>query len=170
MILVVSTSLNPESCSRVLARHALDQLKTTGQQADWLDLQDLELPFCNASSCYNHPNVGKVAKQIADAKCVLMACPIYNFDVGAAAKNLVELTGRNSWSEKVVGFLLSAGGLGSYMSVMPFANSLMLDFRCLIIPRFVYTTSEGVSGENLVGDGLAERIDELNQRAIQLIR
>ena len=170
MILVVSTSLNPESCSRVLARHALDQLKTTGQQADWLDLQDLELPFCNASSCYNHPNVGKAAKQIAEAKCVLMACPIYNFDVGAAAKNLVELTGRNSWSEKVVGFLLSAGGQGSYMSVMPFANSLMLDFRCLIIPRFVYTTSEGVSGENLVGDGLAERIDELNQRAIQLIR
>jgi FMN reductase len=37
---------------------------------------------------------------------------------------------------KVVGFLCAAGGKSSYMSVMRLANSLMLDFRCLIIPHF----------------------------------
>ena len=30
--------------------------------------------------------------------------------------------------------------MSSYMSVMAYANSLMLDFRCVIIPRFVYAT------------------------------
>lgn len=43
---------------------------------------------------------------------VLVAAPIYNFDVSAAIKNLVEQTGR-AWTDKVVGFLCSAGGRAS---------------------------------------------------------
>ena len=52
---------------------------------------------------------------------------------------MIELTG-SSWEDKIVGFLCAAGGTTSYMSVMAYANSLMLDFRCVIIPRFVYAT------------------------------
>ena len=70
---------------------------------------------------------------------IVVATPIYNYDASAAAKNLVELTGR-AWQNKVVGFLCAAGGDGSYMSIMALANSLMLDFRCVIVPRFVYAT------------------------------
>ncbi|MDP6500219.1 MAG: hypothetical protein QF847_03295 [Candidatus Marinimicrobia bacterium] len=61
---------------------------------------------------------------------------MYNYDVNAAAKNLLELTG-SGWNEKTVGFICNAGGDKSYMSVMSFANSLMLDHRCKIIPCFV---------------------------------
>ena len=51
------------------------------------------------------------AELVAAARCVLLAAPVYNYDVNAAAKNLVELTGR-AWEGKVVGLLLSAGGRG----------------------------------------------------------
>ena len=72
-------------------------------------------------------------------KAILLATPIYNYDVSAAAKNMVELTG-SAWRDKTVGFICAAGGTSSYMSVMGLANSLMLDFRCIILPRFVYAT------------------------------
>ena len=49
------------------------------------------------------------------------------YEHAIALANLVELTGR-LWENKVVGFLCSAGGPGSYMSIMGLANSLMLDY------------------------------------------
>jgi FMN reductase len=47
------------------------------------------------------------------------------------------------------------------MSVMPFANSLMLDYRCRIIPRYVYTTSESFSEGQLADNEIIDRINEL---------
>ena len=91
--------------------------------------------------------------------------------MNAAAKNFVELTGK-SWvgerGEKVVGFLCAAGGKGSYMSVMSLANSLMLDFRCLIVPRFVYATSGDFAGDAIETDIVQERVAELCDTAIRL--
>ena len=66
---------------------------------------------------------------------IVVAVPIYVYDTNAAIKNFVDLSGR-AWTDKPVGFLCAAGGPSSYMAILGLANSLMLDFRCLIVPRF----------------------------------
>jgi FMN reductase len=97
----------------------------------------------------------------------LLAVPIYNFDCGAAAKNLIELTGR-SWEDKTVGFLCAAGGRSSYMSIMSVANSLMLDFRCLIIPRFVYADGSAFEGGAITDPEIRLRVEQLVESAVRL--
>ena len=129
-------------------------------------LSQLDLPLCDADVCYTKPGSRQVSKAIEGADGILLATPVYNYDVAAAAKNLVELTG-NVWEEKIVGFLCAAGGMSSYMSVMAFANSLMLDFRSVIIPRFVYATGRAFEGDNLTDKEVAQRIAEL---ADELVR
>ena len=47
------------------------------------------------------------------------------------------------------------------MSVMAYANSLMLDFRCVIIPRFVFATSEAFDGENITDKKITERVEKV---------
>ena len=47
------------------------------------------------------------------------------------------------------------------MSIMGLANSLMLDFRCLIIPRFVYATSEDFKGDRVPRAELTKRLQQL---------
>jgi len=162
--LVVSTSGNPDSNSRRMGRIAFANLEKAKVQCAWLDISELALPLCDADACYTQPGSQKVSKAIETADGILVATPVYNYDVSAAAKNLVELTG-SDWEEKVVGFLCAAGGLNSYMSVMAFANSLMLDFRSVIIPRFVYATGGAFEGDELkdkeVGERIAELADEL---------
>jgi hypothetical protein len=44
---------------------------------------------------------------------------------------------------------------------MAFANSLMLDFRCVIIPRFVYATGRAFDGDDLKDKEAGQRIEEL---------
>ena len=108
----------------------------------------------------------ELTRRIKEAKCILVGTPIYNFDVNAALKNLIELTG-DAWTEKTVGFICAAGGKSSYMSVMGVANSLMLDFRSIIIPRFVYADGQGFEGDT-VAPAVAARLDDLCKQTIKL--
>ena len=164
--LVVSTSGNPDSNSRRMGRVALRYLQKLKVDCEWLDISTLGLPLCDADKCYNDPAAGDLNRAIHGADAILVATPVYNFDVAAAAKNMVELTGR-SWENKIVGFLCAAGGMSSYMSVMAFANSLMLDFRCVIVPRFVYAVGDSFDGDEVKDKKVIKRIEEL---ADELVR
>ena len=82
-------------------------------------------------------------------------------------KNLVELTG-SAWEDKTVGFLCAAGGASSYMSLMGLANSLMLDFRCLIIPRFVYAKGDDFTAKKQPNPALAERLTVLAEASTKI--
>jgi FMN reductase len=165
--LVISTSGNPGSNSRRMAQFAFDWLKKQKAQCDYLDISRLNLPLCDADVCYNHPEAQKVSGAIESADGIILATPVYNFDVSAAAKNLVELTG-SAWEDKIVAFLCAAGGMSSYMSVMSFANSLMLDFRTIIIPRFVYATGDAFEDDRLVDKKVAKRIEQVSSELVRL--
>ena len=164
--LVVSTSGNPDSNSRRMGRLAFAHLQKLGVDPQWLDLRDLELPLCDADACYAAPGAQKLSKAIKAADGIIVAAPVYNFDVSASAKNMIELTGQG-WENKVVGFLCAAGGMNSYMSVMAYANSLMLDFRTIIIPRFAYATGSAFDGDTPADAKIVERIEQV---AAELVR
>jgi FMN reductase len=147
-----------------MAKHAYDLYS---KDVKFLDLQRMNIPFCDGNNCYDSPAVKDLNQMIKDAKSVIIASPIYNYDLNAVAKNLMELTGK-SWENKVVGFICAAGGKGSYMSVTSYMNSLMLDFRCIIIPRFVYTDGNGFDENDNIQTPIKERIEELVNLSISL--
>lgn len=167
MILILSSSLSDDSNSRVLAREAQRVLEGDGAEVSLLDLRDHPLPLCDGGSSYGHPNVAAVQARINAASAVIVATPIYNYDGTAALKNLIELTGR-AWENKAVGFLCAAGGMASYMSIMSLANSLMLDFRSVIVPRFVYATGEAFVDGQIVDADQMRRVSELARATARL--
>ncbi len=167
MILLISSSLHPDSRSRILARACAEQLSTLGKDSHLFDLSESPLPQCDGGSAYGDPNVQKLGKLIEQAEAILLASPVYNYDVNSAAKNAVELTGR-AWTGKVVGMMLAAGGQVSYMSAMGLANSLMLDFRCIIVPRFIFATGDSFEGNRLADDNIQERINLLIEETLRI--
>ena len=169
MILVISSSLHPDSRSRILARACVDRLSTLGEEPRMFDLAVSPLPQCDGAAAYGDKNVQELSRLIEQADAILIASPVYNYDVSSASKNAVELTGR-VWTGKVVGLMLAAGGQGSYMSAMGLANSLMLDFRCIIVPRFVYATGDSFEGDRLADDTTEQRLELLLAETLQLAR
>lgn len=164
--LVVSCSGNPSSNSRRMGRIAFEHLQKARMDCRWLDLAEMDLPLCDADACYAHPSAKKLVAAVKAADGVIVAAPVYNYDVSASAKNMIELTG-SAWEDKIVALLCAAGGMSSYMSVMAYANSLMLDFRSVIIPRFVYAIGDVFDGEKLLDKKMAGRIEQV---ATELIR
>jgi NAD(P)H-dependent FMN reductase len=80
---------------------------------------------------------------------------------------MMDLTG-DAWTGKTVGLACAAGGKGSYMAPMTVANSLMLDFRCLIVPRFVYAIGEDFEGDGAPAEELAARVDALVDEVLRI--
>ena len=166
-IAILSSSLNPQSRSRVLARYAQEILLAQGTTVDFIDLQEMGLPLAGAEGTWDLPVVADLDARLSAAQGILIAAPVYNYDLNAAVKNVAELAG-GGFEGKVVGFLLAAGGMGSYMSVMGFANALMLDFRSLILPRFVYALKDATSGGKVVDAEIQKRIQELSGELVRV--
>ena len=166
---VLSCSLRKDSRSAIMAKYAFERLQQSNYDTSYHNLSNYDLPICDAGDCYSHPKVLELSQEIKSTDGIIFATPVYNFNVSASAKNLLELTGE-SWNEKVVGFICAAGGRGSYMAVMSFANSLMLDFRCVIIPRFVFATDKVFNGDQIIEPAIRERIEELCQNLVRFTK
>jgi FMN reductase len=160
--LIISTSLRPGSHSRLLGQALAQELGGAH-----LDLREYPLPLCDGETAYDDPNVEKLSALIAAARVVLLAVPIYNYDGNAAAKNLIELTGR-AWEDKIVGFACAAGGTASYMSIIGLANNLMLDFRCIVLPRFVHATGSDFGDGQITSVEIRKRLKQLADAARRL--
>ena len=166
-LLVISCSLNPESRSRLLGKEIIKYLGQDGLEVDSMDLRKAQIPFCDGTGSNASDTVKDMNDRIKSSNGIVICAPIYNFDVNAATKNLIELTGA-SWSGKVVGFACAAGGKSSYMSVMGIANSLMLDFRAHIVPRFVYATGESFEKGSVSDPDLITRLQEFSEEMVRV--
>ena len=161
--LIISTSLRPGSRSRIMAK----SLENSIDNVEFFDLQDNPLPMCDGDECYDLPEVLEFREKVKNADGIIMATPVYNFNVSSGAKNIVELGGSMLY-DKIFGFMCAAGGRNGYMSVMSLANSLMLDFRCYIIPKFVYATKHDFENGKIINSDIKERIKELGTELIRV--
>ena len=161
--LVISTSLREGSRSKIMAKVLAESVK----DSEFFDLQNNLLPMCDGDKCYDLPEVIDFRKKVKNAKGIIMAIPIYNFNVSSGAKNVIELGGKMLY-DKVFGFICAAGGKSSYMSVMSFANSLMIDYRCFIIPKFVYALKNDFDGNKITSPEIIQRISELGKDLIRI--
>ena len=163
--LIISTSLRLGSRSQIMAKHLE---KSFGkEEVKFFDLQETPLPMCDGDKCYDLPEVLDFREKVKEADGIIMAIPVYNFNASSGAKNVVELGGRMLY-DKIFGFLCAAGGRNSYMSVMSLANSLMLDFRCYIIPKFVFATKNDFEEGKIVNSEIKSRIKELGSELIRV--
>jgi FMN reductase len=88
---------------------------------------------------------------------LVLASPIYNWACCAELKRFVEVVGtnppdkpvRSPFFDKIITFVNAAGLPQSYMAFSSLATSMMLDFKCVINPYYVYIDSNGWAGDNL---------------------
>jgi FMN reductase len=167
MVTIISSSLNQVSNSRILANEALQAAQLLAIEARVIDLRDFPLALCDGEASFSQPQVEQLTAALRGSTAFILASPIYNYDVSAALKNMIEHVG-GELTDKVVGFIGAAGGQRSYMAPLQFLNSLMLDFRSLLVPRFVYAGRESFRDGTLAEEGLRERVKELVLLTYQL--
>lgn len=163
-VLIVSTALRAGSKTRVIADALREACETAGVPAAVLDLAATPLPLCDGAGCYKEESVIAATAQVRAARAVVLCFPVYNHQANAAAKNFVEVTNAG-WESKVVGLVANGGTDRSYLAPLSMANSLMVDYRCLVVPRFVFVTPA-----NFEPDGRLAAAGEIATRLAELAR
>ncbi len=168
-ITILSSSLNKKSRSLILSKYAHKVILNQKAECSLIDLKEYSLPFCGADGAYEDKNVITIKNELLSSNAIITSGPIYNYGVNATLKNILDLTSA-AWEEKPIGFMCMAGGQASFMSIMGFANSLMLNCRCLIIPRFVYVLSSSFdeTGKIIKDKSIKSRITQMCEKTIQL--
>ncbi len=166
-ITVVSSSLGPESRSAMIAELCRDKLEQQGATTTFIDLRETVLARFDNHTIYETPEYAELHGQIVRADGLLLCTPIYNWSVSAELKRLIEATGstppddstRGAWFDKVVTFAGAAGLPHSTMAFGALANTLMLDFKCVVNPYQIYVHNRHWTEASLSSEAHA-RIDK----------
>ena len=119
---IVSSSLDPESRSAVIAGLCLDKLVQQGVSTTLIDLRATHLNRFDNDTVYRTPEYGELHSAVASADGLILCTPIYHWSVSAELKKLIEATGstppdglkRGAWFDKVITFAGAAGLPHSY--------------------------------------------------------
>ena len=173
---ILSCSLRESSRSRILAEMAAAILTASGRTSNVVDLRFCQIPQFDDDSVYLHPNFEILYKAINEADGVVIASPVFNWQLSSIAKNAIESTGatdrngrQSAWFDKVVTFLCAGGLPQSYMAYGGLALSLMADFKCVINPYAVYSSSSDWTEFGSPSQTLSDRLLKTIQVKIELV-
>ena len=176
--LVVATSLREGSASRRIAIDACRVLRTVCQRTvDFVDGKDLQhLP--RLDDRFSESNlVTDLTRRVSIAEMIVLISPVYNWSTSALLKCFVEVTGTDetgrrelAWEDKVITFGCIAGTREAYLSWLPIANSLMLDYRCIINPFHLFATESETNGRDQDEEILSHRLSRTLEKGDELAR
>jgi NAD(P)H-dependent FMN reductase len=166
-LLIISSSLDVASRSERLAKMCSDYLADAGHDARFLSLKDHRLEGFDNGQLHDSKSYLELHQAVTEADGLVFASPIYNWGCCAELKKFVEYVGstppdgtkRGAFFDKVVTFVNSAGLPHSYMAFTSLANSMMLDFKCIVSPYNIYAHNQHWNGEILE--------NEMKQRLIK---
>ena len=112
-IVIVQTSLGPNSKTAILAKKAQELLETKGVSVEFIDLREKEMMFCDGRDIKDYSqDMQDIAKTLTEAKGAIIAYPVYNYSFSGVAKNFVDIFSYYLDS-KFVGLLHNSGGIRS---------------------------------------------------------
>lgn len=159
--LIISTSLNNASHSRVMANTVREQLEQQDVNVTYLDIRDFHLPHAATDNLESFPDIQTLRHAVKEHQQLFISAGIYNYTVASSAKNCLEVIDNTLLEDKITGLMFAAGGNNAYMAGLSFINALMLDFRCWVSPRFVYATANDFREQKIVSPKINQRIKYL---------
>lgn len=165
-IAVLDAGVAPSSLTAVLCQAMGEALRGQGAHALMLEAQAGHLlPFGEGNS----DGAERLRDRLAEAHGVILCFPVYNFNMNATLKAVIEHCGP-AMAGKVVGLMATAGGRFAYMSVLSVVQSLMFDLRAWIVPRQVYALTEDFDGESIASGEVRERVEQLAAATCDMAR
>lgn len=163
-VAIINANLSPGGKPAQLAEALAADFTAAGHEARLFSLAEWDLPACDGALCYKNEKTIALTAELAKAEALVLVSPVYNYDFNAAAKNLIELTGY-SWKGKAVALVCTAGADRSYLAPLGFMNSLAVDYRCIVSPRYVYATRADFNADNTIPDD-----GEIRRRLLFLVK
>lgn len=194
MILGINGSHRKQKTTHLLLNYLLNRFQEKGCRTETVDLIDYHIKYCTgcnrclkASKCsIEDDDMAHIAGRMLDARCIIIASPVYFANVTSILKTFVDRTRFLHMSKDLlkgkIGVSLVIGGLqyGGQELVMQIIEGYFLGMGMKVVkPRLydspIYTSGLNVSlykamdGEKILYKRLEELIDPLFAKASDLL-
>ncbi len=167
-ILIIKSSLKPDSLSAKLADNAIEMLKQEKDIAiEVLDLREVKLEFCDDRDLENYnEDMQKAYKQVGAADGYLIAMPVYCYSMSGVLKNFLDIC-CEGMNKKPFGLLIASGGLrGTYSAAGDVSKVLMYEALALPIPCKPVNVSDEIE---IISADTQERLQKITKTLIEYL-
>jgi FMN reductase len=167
MILLLSFSLNPKSKSFKAVEKAYSYLKFKQKEVILINIKDYPLAYYDGTEeIFEQQKLKKLFNIFNNVEKVIIASPVYNYDVNAVLKNFLDLLSviRNKnriYKKQVIGIIGAMGSEKSFTCLLPTLSNLQFSLGFYLIPKIVMCIPKDFNENNEVESGLESRIQEL---------
>jgi FMN reductase len=168
-IVGINGSLRPDSYGAIALEMTLQRAAALGAETEFLDLRDLNLPFCDGGDDYpNYPDVQRLRDAVKNTDGLVFSSPEYHGSISGVLKNALDLLSFEHLAGKVAGAISVLGGQSNNNAL----NDLRVILRwvhCWVIPEQV---AIGQAWQAFTPDGklkdekLAQRLDQFAQSLV----
>lgn len=172
-IVGIGGSLRPDSHSQMALSLAAQRVEALGAEVEILDLQEMQLPFCNGGNDYpGYPDVERLRHTVTQADGLILATPEYHGGVSGVLKNALDLMSFEQLDGKVTGLISVLGGQSNSNAL----NDLRLIMRWVhawVIPEQIAIGQAwkafGPDGK-ILDEKLSQRFDQFAQSLVENTR
>jgi FMN reductase len=170
-IVGIAGSLRTNSHSVQALKLAADRIQALGAEVEILDLQQMNLPFCNGGDDYpDYPDVDKLRSAVKEADGLILVTPEYHGSVSGVLKNALDLMSFEHLSNKVVGGISILGGqsnnnaLNDLRTILRWVHAFVIPDQIAIGQAWQAFDKEG----KLQDEKLSQRLDRFAQNLVDL--
>lgn len=145
---ILSCSLNQNSFGFELGRY----IQEHHENFELINISECDFGLCDGFDgiAFENPKLLDLQKSLEQAAGVIIIAPIYNFDVSATCKNLMDLLSKpykdilsgKSLYHKTIAFIGTCCFTNSYLSPLNFLANTMLAHEAFIFPKYTVITKD----------------------------
>jgi len=167
-VLLISGSPSQRSRSSALLQSVGERLKERGILVSSLQVKDLS-PQALLLADFNHPSVLGATEEVAGAKVIVIATPVYKAAYSGALKVLLDLLPQTAFKGKAV-LPLATGGSPHHMLALDYAlRPVLQSLGARHILPGIYATDSQVALPPEGGVVIDEEVDRRINEAVQLL-
>lgn len=169
-IVGIGGSLRAGSYSQIALKIAADRVAALGAEVEILDLQTLNLPFCNGEEEYpDYPDVEFLRNTVKQADGLILATPEYHGSISGVLKNALDLMSFDQLDGKVTGLISVLGGqansnaLNDLRVIMRWVHGWVIPEQIAIGQAWKAFSPDG----KLQDENLSKRFDQFAQSLVE---
>lgn len=144
-VIGISGSMRSPSATGRAVQIALDGAAAFGADIEYLEISDLDLPFCDGRiELDTYPdNVQRFREKIRSAEGVIIGTPEYHNSMTGALKNAIDLCHWDDFAQKMVGVIGVAGGAMGAINAINHTRTVMRGVGAWVVPHQVSIPHSG---------------------------
>ena len=168
-VLALCGSRRPTSSTHRALEVALSASATAGAETGWLDLRELELPYCDGRKEPYGPVAEAYRAAVAGADALLIGSPEYHGSVSGALKNALDLLGPEELRDKMVGLVATARGDAGAMNALNHLRHVARWMNAWVLPTQVSVprAQERLPAEGEVDAATREALEKLGTEVVR---